>query len=245
LKERLQKILASRGYASRRAAEEIITAGRVVVNGEKVTELGTRADAEFDQIRVDGKPLLQRRPARVLMLNKPPGYLSTCHKSREEGRVILELIPSDRRYFPVGRLDRDSSGLLLVTDDGDLAQRLTHPSHGTRKIYLVEATTRVEESQVRELREGIDLEDGFAQPDEVAQLSSRRLQITLTEGRNREVRRLFAAVGLRVRSLQRIQIANLKLGSLPPGHWRDLTLREIERLVHPAAPSTQHEQRSE
>jgi pseudouridine synthase len=145
----------------------------------------------------------------------------------------------------VGRLDRESSGLLLLTDDGDVAQRLMHPSHGTRKVYMVETTSRVEEFQVKRLREGVQLEDGPARPEEIVQLSTRRLRLTLTEGRNREVRRMLATVGLRVHSLHRVQIAGLRLGSLSIGRWRELTPREIERLLQPAASTPKHEHRSE
>jgi 23S rRNA pseudouridine2605 synthase len=231
VKERLQKILAARGVASRRAAEQIVSAGRVSVNGETVAELGAKADPLLDVIRVDGRVLPERRPPKVLMLHKPVGYVSTCRKSREEGRIILDLLPDDRRYFPVGRLDRDSSGLLLLTDDGDLANHLTHPRYGTRKVYVVETHSRLSPAEIRMLRDGVMLDDGLARAERVMMLAPNRLRITMTEGRKREIRRMIIAVGGRVASLTRVQIGDLSLGSLPSGEWRELNPNEIERLL--------------
>ncbi|HEY3294284.1 MAG TPA: pseudouridine synthase [bacterium] len=233
--ERLQKILASRGIASRREAETLILKGRVSVNGVKVTELGAKADPDADTILFDGRTLPNHLAPKVLMLNKPVGYLSTSRKSREEGEIVLDLVPSDRRYFPVGRLDRDSSGLLLMTDDGDLALRLTHPRYGAHKTYVVETTATVPPESVRLLKEGVMLEDGMAYAIDALQLGRRCLQITLGEGRKRQVRRMIAALGLRVFSLERVQIGGLSLGSLRPGQWRELNPDEIERLLQPAA----------
>jgi len=200
-----------------------------------VTEPGTKADPDFDAIFVDGNPLPRPQPPRVLMLNKPVGYLSTCRKSREVGRVILDLLPGDRRYFPVGRLDRETSGLLLVTDDGGLANHLTHPRYGATKTYVVETRTRLAPERLQALRDGVMLEDGIARAERVLAAAPNRLRITMTEGRKREVRRMLAAVGARVTSLTRVQIGDLRLGSLPVGKWRELAPSEIARLFSDAA----------
>ncbi len=229
MKERLQKILARAGIASRRAAEELIRAGRVRVNG-KVAEIGDSAEADVDRIEFDGKPVRRPRSSRVLLLNKPVGYLSTSRIDREAGRSVLELVPSDRRYFTVGRLDRDSSGFLLLTDDGDLAFRLTHPKHGTRKYYEVETNRRLEDEELEKLAAGIMLDDGFARPIEVKRLRGYRLKIVLGEGRNREVRRMIETLDARVRSLHRTGVGPLRLDDLPVGHWRELSAKEIAAL---------------
>ncbi|MBU1985315.1 pseudouridine synthase, partial [bacterium] len=169
--------------------------------------------------------------SRVLMLHKPPGFLCTRRKSREKGHTIFDILPSDRRYFSIGRLDKDSSGLLLVTDDGELAFRLTHPRHGTRKTYLVDTDVSLSASRVRRLTKGIELEDGIARALEARAVSQHRLCIVLAEGRKRQIRRMTAALGARVTRLHRIQVGNLELGELIPGEWRELSPQEIERLT--------------
>lgn len=239
MKERLQKILAGRGIASRRQAELMIREGRVSVNGKLVEEPGTKADPDADTIIFDGQPLPPWRTPKVLMLHKPVGCLSTSRKSREEGGIVLDLVPSDRRYFPVGRLDKDSSGLLLLTDDGDLALRLTHPRYGVLKVYIVETNIPASAAAIRQLTEGVALDDGLAKAVEVGKLGQRRLHITLGEGRKRQIRRMIAALGMRVVALKRVQIGDLKLGSLQPGRYRELKQQEIERLL-PAADRSIH-----
>jgi len=229
--ERLHKILAKHGVASRRESERWIREGRISVNGRIVRTPGLSADAERDVIAVDGTPIPSRLPPRVLMLNKPVGYLCTSRKSREQGAVIFDLLPADRRYFSVGRLDRDTSGLLLITDDGDLALRLSHPRFGTRKTYLVETNFPLEESALHRLLRGVRLEDGLARAEEASLLSPRRLRIVLSEGRKRQVRRMILAVGARVIRLHRMKIGRLGLGSLPSGKWRELTPAEIRLLT--------------
>jgi pseudouridine synthase len=230
VKERLQKTLARAGIASRRAAEELIASGRVTVNGEVVIQMGISVDPEVDRIHFDGRPLQSPAPPKVLMLNKPVGYLSTSRPSREVGESVLTLVPRDRRYFSVGRLDRDSSGLLLLTDDGDLAYQLTHPKHGTRKVYEVETTRRMTMDDLSALRSGVDLEDGVATVASAKRLTGNSLEVVLSEGRKRQIRRMIAALGGRVRRLHRTRIANLSLGDLPPGHWRELTASEVAAL---------------
>lgn len=230
MKERLQKTLARAGIASRRAAEELITEGRVSVNGEIVSQLGVSVDPEVDRVEFDGQALPPRKPPRVLMLNKPVGHVSTSRTSREMGKSVLELVPNDRRYFTVGRLDRDSSGLLLLTDDGDLAYVLTHPKHGARKVYAVETERRLTDKDLRRLQDGVQLDDGVARAAAVMRLKGTSLEIVLTEGRKRQIRRMISALGTRVRSLHRTQITDLRLGELPTGRWRELTPAEIAAL---------------
>lgn len=235
MKERLQKVLARAGVSSRRAAEEIILEGRVTVNGAMVSILGTTVDAQTDRILIDGRPLNLPDATRVLMLNKPAGYVSTSRTSREVGESVLELVPKDRRYFSVGRLDADSTGLLLMTDDGDLAYRLTHPRHGTRKHYRVETFRRLTDDDLVALRVGVALEDGLARAQTVRRGAGNTFHIVLAEGRKRQIRRMISALGHRVRALHRTQIGPLKLGDLPLGHWRPLTEEEISVLRRPAA----------
>jgi 23S rRNA pseudouridine2605 synthase len=230
-KERLQKILAARGVASRREAESFITGGRVKVNGIVVTTLGFKADPDTDEISVDDRPLAPPQAPRVIMLHKPTGFLSTCRKSREEGREILELIPHDRRYFPVGRLDRESSGLILLTDDGDLAFRLTHPSRHVPKIYLVDLNYPLTRQEQLELLRGMEIEDGFARIDAIEQCGRNRYYMTLHEGRKRQIRRMVAELHLHVRVLHRVQIGSLHIGDLPIGQWRELGPQEIRQLL--------------
>lgn len=231
MRERLQKIIAMRGAASRRSAEKLIAAGRVAVNGNVITELGSKADPAADVITVDGVALPPPVVPRVIMLNKPRGWLSTCRTSRERGRSVLELIPEDRRFFPVGRLDRDSTGLLLLTDDGDLAFRLSHPRHETRKTYYVETAQRLTADQIDLLRRGVMLDDGPAQAAGIRRIDDFSMNVILTEGRNRQIRRMVAAAGNRVEVLHRVGIGTLKLGDLQLGTWRDLTPFELERLA--------------
>ena len=230
MKERLQKILARAGIASRRAAEDLIRAGRVSVNGERISEVGASADPDVDHVEFDGRPLHFPAATRVIMLNKPVGYVSTSHLSRESGRSVMELVPSDRRYFTIGRLDRDTSGLLLLTDDGDLAYQLTHPKHGARKFYEVEVNCRLSDDELQQLCDGVILDDGEAHALEVKRLRGYHIRIVLGEGRKRQARRMVEALGARVRSLHRSGIETLRLGELPPGHWRELSSKEIAAL---------------
>ena len=231
VKQRLQKILAQRGVASRRAAESMMLDGRVTVNGAVISVLGTQADPDTDDIRVDGLPIPPPQKARVLMLHKPPGYVSTCKTGRETGKSVLELVPADRRYFPVGRLDRDSSGLLLLTDDGDLAHRLMHPRHKVEKTYEVESDAPLPADAAAQLAAGIHLEEGIARALAVAALGNNVYRVILGQGRKRQIRRMFQALGVRVIRLHRVQIGTLPLGDLPAGRWRELSAREIEYLL--------------
>jgi 23S rRNA pseudouridine2605 synthase len=231
--ERLQKYLAHAGVASRRRCEQLIVAGRVTVNGETVTVLGTQVDPQRDRVEVDGKPITLPRRHTYLLLNKPRGYLSTARDLH--GRpTVMDLIPPGTRVYPVGRLDMDSEGLLLLTDDGELAQRLTHPSYEHDREYHVWVDGRPEERSLQRLREGIELEDGPTWPAEVAVLRRERggtwLRFVIHEGRTRQVRRMCEAVGHRVRRLIRVAMGPLTLRDLAEGQHRALTRQEQRAL---------------
>ena len=209
----------------------MILDGRVTVNAAVISTLGAQADPDADDIRVDGLPVPPAKRTRVLMLHKPPGYVSTCKTGLETGKSVLELIPADRRYFPVGRLDRDSSGLLLLTDDGDLAHRLMHPRHKVEKTYEVESDGPLPADGAEQLAAGIRLEEGIACALAVAALGKNVYRVILGQGRKRQIRRMFQALGVRVIRLHRVQVGALRLGDLPPGRWRELSAPEIEDLL--------------
>ena len=230
--ERLQKLIASAGLCSRRTAEEWIAAVRVRVNGA-LASVGDRADPETDTVTVDGIPLPETAAPVYLMLNKPRGYVTTL--SDEYGRrTAAELVAGcGARVYPVGRLDRDSEGLLLFTNDGDLAQRLLHPRHEVDKVYLV--TVRGDIRGAAERLMAITELDGEpiapAQAEEVSRHEGQALlRVTIHQGKNRQVRRMCARIGLHVARLQRIQEDTLLLGDLPPGKWRYLTDRELQEI---------------
>jgi 23S rRNA pseudouridine2605 synthase len=230
--ERLQKILAQAGLGSRRSAEEMIAAGRVRVNGEVAT-LGTRADPEADTIEVDGAVVGVRQGLVHYLLNKPAGVVSTA--SDPQGRpIVVDLVPPEPRVYPVGRLDADSEGLIVLTNDGDLAHRLTHPSFGVDKEYLAEVEGTPGRGALRRLREGVDLEDGRTAPARVSLVGDHTLRITIHEGRNRQVRRMGEAVGHPVRRLVRLRIGPLSDRRLAPGEWRPLTQAEVRALERAA-----------
>jgi len=241
--ERLQKILAQAGIGSRRACEELIAAGLVTVNGE-VAALGRRVRPELDSVVVEGTPVAIRQGLVYYLLNKPVGVVSSA--SDPQGRpTVVELVPPEPRVYPVGRLDADSEGLLILTNDGDLAHRLTHPSFGVEKEYLVTVEGEVRPAALRALREGVDLDDGPSAPAKVSQLSPGLLRITIHEGRNRQVRRLADAVGHPVRRLVRTRVGPLRVGSLPPGQHRELTQAEVRSLEREVAnPSRRLDRRA-
>ena len=229
---RLQKILASVGFGSRRQCEELIEQRRVEVNGT-VAKLGSKVDPVRDEIKVDGERLKSAKPV-YLALFKPKGYL--CTNSDQQGRVrAIELVPdSFGRLFLIGRLDKDSEGLILLTNDGALSERLTHPKYGVPKVYRVQVAGELTEEGIRQLREGVHLAEGFAKVANVVikgrHKQSTILEMTLTEGMNREVRRLLARIGHKVLTLIRIAVGPVKLGKMTPGEWRKLTQSEVERL---------------
>lgn len=232
--ERLQKVLSQRGWGSRRVCEDIIAAGRVTVNGE-VAVLGRRVDAEADRVEIDGVPLGIRPGLVHYLLNKPSGVVTTARDTH--GRpIVTELVPDEPRVYPVGRLDADTEGLLLLTNDGDLANRIAHPSHGVEKEYLAEvAGGEVRAGALRRLRDGVDLEDGTTAPARVSQPSPGVLRIVIHEGRNRQVRRMCEAVGHPVVRLVRTRIGPIRDAGLAPGQYRPLTQAEVRELTEAAA----------
>jgi 23S rRNA pseudouridine2605 synthase len=237
--ERLQKILASAGIASRRKAEEIITAGRVTLNGKVVTELGTKADPDTDTICVDGKPVKPAQRMLYFMLNKPKGYVTTV--SDPEGRpTVMQLLGAlPERVYPVGRLDYASEGLLLLTNDGALAQKLTKAGSHVPKTYLVKISGRPDEPSLQKLRSGVSiiLDDGRRVKTSPAKIRLHEdapnpwYEVTLIEGRNRQIRRMFQSVGFLVEKIKRVQLGPLVL-DVPPGKFRSLTIREVAQLKH-------------
>jgi 23S rRNA pseudouridine2605 synthase len=227
--ERLQKVLAATGWGSRRACEELIAAGRVTVNGD-VAELGRRVDPGADLIEVDGAPVGAKPGLVYYLLNKPPGVVTTA-KDTHDRRTVLELVPSEPRVFSVGRLDLDTEGLLLLTNDGELAHRITHPSHGVEKEYLAHVRGRLTHGELKQLREGVELDDGVTSPAEASQPTPGVLRITIHEGRNRQVRRMCEAVGHPVLRLVRVRIGPITDRNLRPGDWRELAPGERNALA--------------
>lgn len=230
---RLQKFLAQAGIASRRASEEIILAGRVEVNGRLVTRLGTQVDPAKDVVTVSGKPI-QPLSHRYVAVHKPKGVL--CTRKDERGRTLLgDLLPPDWDLKPVGRLDRDSEGLIFATNDGEFALRMTHPRYNVPKIYTVEVKGNVPRTALAQFTEGVEDAGDLLRARKATLESSTRarsiVRVELTEGKNREVRRLFATQELKVIRLTRVQIGKIKLGELPPGKWRTLTETEIQTLL--------------
>jgi 23S rRNA pseudouridine2605 synthase len=230
--ERLQKVLARAGLGSRRVCDDLIERGRVTVDGE-VAVPGRRVDPERDRIEVDGVPVVTQSGLVYYLLNKPARVVTTANDP--EGRpTVVAMVPSEPRVFPVGRLDWDTEGLLVLTNDGELTQRLTHPSHGVEKEYLAEVDGSPSRGALRTLREGVDLEDGRTAPAEVRLVQSRgdhaAIEIVIHEGRNRQVRRMFEAIGHPVRRLVRTRIGGLADRDLAPGTWRTLQADEVRAL---------------
>jgi len=233
---RLQKIISQAGLASRRAAEKLIAEGRVSVNGETVHEMGTKADPERDDIRVDGRRVKAAERPRYILLYKPTGYVTT-RSDPQRRPTVVDLLGGVREYvYPVGRLDYDTEGLLLLTNDGELAARLTHPRHGVERTYEARVAGMPDEAAVERLRRGIPLDGRRTLPAEVSVLNKRRgdrdgiLSITIREGRNRQVRRMLEAVGHPVKKLARVGIGPLSDRGLKPGTWRELTAQELRVL---------------
>lgn len=231
--ERLQKILAQAGIASRRKCEDLITSGRVLVDGQVITELGFKVNAQLQQIRVDGKPIQMERKVCIL-LHKPTSRITSV--SDPEGRkTVMELMGGVvERVYPVGRLDYDTSGLLLMTNDGDLTQRLLHPSFHVEKTYRTTVLGMIDKEIVRKLETGIHLEDGVTAPAQVRILRQHPkesvVELTIHEGRNRQIRRMFEMLDLPVKRLKRIAFGPLILGTLATGNWRYLSAEESKLL---------------
>jgi 23S rRNA pseudouridine2605 synthase len=231
--ERLQKVLAAAGVAGRRECEQLILDGRVEVDRKVVTELGTRVDPRSQEVRVDGETLSQPKLV-YFAVNKPDGVVSTSRDPAGRPRVIDLLPPDAPRAYCVGRLDRASEGLILVTNDGELANGLTHPRHGVEKIYQVQVAGRIEQAELAALKRGSHLAEGFAHVKQVRVKGHRNrstvLEMVLDEGRNREIRRLLAKVGHKVQRLTRIAVGPVRLGELPSGAVRMLTRQEVSAL---------------
>ncbi len=231
--ERLQKVLAQAGIASRRECEELIREGRVEIDRQVVTELGTRVDLMEQEVRVDGEPLGRPKPI-YFAVNKPTGIVCTARDPAGRQRVTDLLPPNTSRTFCVGRLDMESEGLILVTNDGELANGLTHPRHGVEKVYHVQVAGHVAPEVISKLQRGVHLAEGFAKVKHVRIKSPRKqstiLEMILDEGRNREVRRLLARVGHKVQRLKRVAVGPVRLGELPTGAVRPLTKLEIQAL---------------
>ncbi|WP_003543809.1 pseudouridine synthase [Desulfotomaculum nigrificans] len=234
MEERLQKVLARAGIASRRRCEELIVAGKVKVNGKAVTALGTKVDAAKDKIEVNGQPVTASQPKVYFMLNKPRGYVTTLHDERGRKTVIDLLEGIEQRVYPVGRLDYDSEGLLLLTNDGELTNALTHPKHKVPKTYLVRVEGVPEPAKLKAMARGLVLADGPTAPAQVRLAGVRDnralLEITIHEGRNRQVRRMCEHIGHPVLRLKRIRVGPLVLEGLKPGQFRPLTEVELKKL---------------
>lgn len=235
--QRLQKVLAAAGIASRRASEELIVQGRVAVNGE-VASLGDKVDPERDVVEVDGERVAVDPERVYVMLNKPRGVITTVDDP--EGRpTVMDLINLQMRLFPVGRLDQDTEGLLLLTNDGSLAHSLMHPSYEVERVYVALVPGPVRKRALSQLREGVPLDDGVARAKRARVLEDEQgkalVEIVMTEGRKREVRRMLGALGLSVERLARVAYGGVELGDLRQGKWRFLTQQEIGRLHRSAA----------
>jgi 23S rRNA pseudouridine2605 synthase len=235
MKERLQKIIATAGIASRRHAEMLITEGRVSVNNVVTTRLGEKADAQKDVIRVDDKIISTERTKYYIALNKPAGFVTTLHDPQKRPTIVDLLNGIPERIYPVGRLDYDSRGLLLLTNDGNFAQRIQHPRFQKSKLYKVKIQGHLSKEQIKQLSKGIKAGDDFFKPEnlrvEKVNDKSCWLRLTLREGKNRIVRRGFEAIGYRVAHLVREAIGDLQLGGLKEGEWRHLTKKEIGQLL--------------
>jgi 23S rRNA pseudouridine2605 synthase len=234
MKERLNVIIARAGLASRRKADEIIAAGRVTVNGKIVSQLGSKADVEKDDIRVNGKPIRLEQRKYYILLNKPKGYVSSL-KDTEGRPLVTDLIKGIKaRLFPVGRLDINTEGLLLLTNDGRFALRITHPRYGCLKIYKAKVRGTPQEKTLKRIQKGIRIGKDICAAEEIKLLKSNNnswLQISLKEGKKNEIRRMFSLVGHPVIKLKRIAISFLKSRNLPLGEYRHLTKAEVERLM--------------
>jgi 23S rRNA pseudouridine2605 synthase/23S rRNA pseudouridine2604 synthase len=226
---RLQKYLSEAGVCSRRKGEEYIKAGLVRVNSRIVTELGTKVDPEKDRVEFDGKIIALTSEPIYIALNKPKGYVTSCSHPGE--KIVLDFIDIPQRIYPIGRLDKDSTGLLILTNDGTLHHRLSHPSFDHEKEYDVTVSRPITDGSLRNIAKGLPMMGTKTRPTEIQRISSRRFRIVLKEGRNRQIRRMVRKVGNHVIRLKRIRISKIKLGSLAEGNWRNLTEKEKTELL--------------
>jgi len=227
---RLQKYLADAGVCSRRKGEAHIRAGRVAVNGQVVTELGTKVDPAADRVEFDGRCIQPVEQKLYIALNKPEGYVTSCSQPGRD--LVVDLIDLPERLFPVGRLDADSCGLLLMTNDGRIHHRLSHPAFDHEKHDVVTVDRPIAGGALDKLARGVRLDGRMTREAEVVRLDARRFKITLREGRNRQIRRMVAKLGREVVQLRRVQMANIRLGRLPSGKWRHLSPAEIKALLN-------------
>jgi pseudouridine synthase len=221
---RLQKFLSAAGICSRRKGEELISSGKVRVNGKIVTELGAKVDPDVDFIEVDGQTAAVKKKYIYIALNKPKEYVTSCKHPGE--RIVLELVDIPERIYPIGRLDKDSTGLLLLTNDGRMHYQLTHPSFDHEKEYEVTVAQPITDGALRKMAEGVPMMAGKTRPSRIQRLSARRFRIVLKEGKNRQIRRMVRKMGNQVTGLHRIRVAEIRLGGLAPGAWRHLTEKE-------------------
>jgi len=228
---RLQKYLAHAGLCSRRKAEEYILAGRIKINGIIISELGTKIDPSVDSVFFDEKPvsLKQEHPKIYLALNKPEGYVTSCFQKNT--KIIMDLIDIDERIYPVGRLDKDSKGLILLTNDGELHNKLSHPSFDHEKEYIVTTVDPVSDDALKHMAGGVIIDAAKTRKAVVKRISDKQFCIVLKEGRNRQIRKMVQKTGNEVDTLLRIRIANIHLGKLKEGTWRYLTKEEIRQLT--------------
>jgi pseudouridine synthase len=226
---RLQKFLSEAGICSRRKGEEYIRQGRVRVNSRIVTELGTKVDPEKDRVEFDRKVIALNSGPMYIVLNKPKGYVTSCRHPGE--KIVLDLIDIPERVYPIGRLDKDSTGLLILTNDGGLHHRLSHPSFDHEKEYDVTVSNPITDGSLRNIASGLPMMGSKTRPAKIRRISSRRFRIILKEGRNRQIRRMVRKVGNRVTQLKRIRVSKVKLGRLAEGAWRNLTEKEKKELL--------------
>lgn len=226
---RLQKYLSTAGFSSRRKAETFILEGRVSVNGVVITELGSKIDPQSDRVEVDGKPITVEQPLIYIAINKPKGVVTSCEQKND--RIIMDLIDISERVYPVGRLDKDSSGLLLLTNDGRLHHRLSHPSFDHEKEYEITVASPIPDGALKHMEKGLPMMGTKTRPARLKRLTSRRFRMVLQEGKNRQIRRMLRKVGYQVTDLKRIRVANIRLDNLAEGAWRYLSEGEKEDLL--------------
>lgn len=226
---RLQKYLSMAGVCSRRKGEEYIKTGLIKINGKVITQLGTKIDPEKDRVEYQNQVVVAKQEPIYIALHKPAGYVTTCSQKKE--KIILDLIDIAERIYPIGRLDKDSTGLILLTNNGNLHQKLAHPSFDHEKEYIVTVGKPISDRALKEMSEGIVILGSKTRPAVINRLSSKKFRITLKEGKNRQIRKMVKKVGSHVVELQRIRVADIKLGRLAEGVWRHLTEKEKKLLL--------------
>lgn len=238
MEERLQKYLAENGVASRRKCEEFILQGKVKVNGITVTELGSKVNTDTDKIEFEGKPIINNTSKKVyILLNKPIGYVTTT-KDQFGREKVLDLVKTNKRLVPVGRLDMYTSGALILTDDGDFVYKVTHPKHEIEKTYIATVHGEVQNEEIEKLKQGVKIEDYTTSPAKVKRIqynsdkNQTRLVITIHEGKNRQVRKMCEAIGKKVIALHRSKIGNIEVKDIPLGKWRYLTDKEVKDILN-------------